>query len=102
MIEQFFSFLDCSDARKAEELLNLIKSILEKIWIFSIPIVSQSYDGAAVISGVANGLQKLLNNYHPNAIYIHCMSHRLNLSLVNASKNNKYALIFFNVLETLY
>ena len=78
VVERFLTFLNCSDARKAEELLNLIKSFLEKIGIFAIPIVSQSYDGAAVMSGVANGLQKLLTNYHPHAIYIHFISHRLN------------------------
>ena len=85
-----------------QEIIKFDKIVFGKNGIFAIPIVSQSYDGAAVMSGVANGLQKLLTNYHPHAyiplfhlfhtlfhyhishayipstLYIHYISHRLN------------------------
>ena len=101
-VETFIGFYDCSNLRKAQELFLIIKTELENIGIFNIPIIAQSYDGASVMSGDLNGVQSLVAKVHPQAIYIHCMSHRLNLSLVSACKANKICQRFFTFLDSLY
>ena len=44
-------------------------------------LVGQGYDGAAVMSGSKNGVCKKVSDSYPNAIYVHCRSHVLNLAL---------------------
>ncbi|KAF0763559.1 zinc finger MYM-type protein 1-like, partial [Aphis craccivora] len=44
----------------------------------------QGYDGASVMSGVYNGLQKRICEREPNAVYVHCAAHNLNLVLKDA------------------
>ncbi|XP_063607234.1 zinc finger MYM-type protein 1-like [Penaeus indicus] len=39
--------------------------------------VSQTYDGAAVMSGPIGGVQARFRRLHPEAIYIHCYAHEL-------------------------
>nr|CAI5833919.1 unnamed protein product [Callosobruchus analis] len=40
-------------------------------------MVGQSYDGAAVMSGIIGGLQAKMREIHPATIYTHCLAHRL-------------------------
>ena len=40
--------------------------------------------GASNMSGVFNGVQALIREDHPYAVYVHCFSHRLNLVLSGA------------------
>ena len=47
-------------------------------------MVGQGYDGTAVMSGCANGVQKHISDQCPAATYGHCASHALNLCLVKA------------------
>jgi len=46
----------------------------------------QGYDVAAAMSGTFNGVQAIILEEYPTAIYIHCVSHSLNLVLNDASK----------------
>ena len=54
------------------------------------------------MSGVHNGLNKLIQNDHSNAIYLHCLAHKLNLVIVNSIKSNEDSIEFFNIIESLY
>lgn len=45
----------------------------------------QSYDGANVMSGRLNGVQKIINNSYKNAHFIHCYAQQLNLILIQAT-----------------
>ena len=58
--------------------------------------VSQCYDGASVMSGQYAGVIKELNN---KAVYVHCCAHRLNLVLVDTSKQLPAVADFFTLLE---
>ena len=49
-------------------------------------LIGQSYDGAATMSGVRGGVQAIIKEHHPAAVYLHCAAHCLNLTLVNSSK----------------
>ena len=65
-------------------------------------IVSQGYDGASVMSGHCNGVQQCIRKVVPQAIYIHCQAHCLNLVLVDCVKTNPYASEFFALVQSLY
>lgn len=39
----------------------------------------QGYDGCSTMSGKDNGVQSILREKFPNALYFHCASHKLNL-----------------------
>ncbi|XP_046862770.1 52 kDa repressor of the inhibitor of the protein kinase-like [Xenia sp. Carnegie-2017] len=41
----------------------------------------QGYDGAGAVAGCINGLAARIKNLNEKAIYTHCFSHRLNLSI---------------------
>ena len=43
--------------------------------------IGQGYDGAHVMSGRLGGVQKLIADQSPRAIYVHCSNHSLDLVL---------------------
>ncbi|KAE9523288.1 hypothetical protein AGLY_016236 [Aphis glycines] len=45
----------------------------------------QGYNGARVINGAYGGVQSLIKQVQPNALYVHCASHNLNLRIVEDS-----------------
>ena len=64
----------------------LCKYICDTLAAFDLSLdncVSQSYDGASVMSGRCTGVQSRIKEFAPCAIYIHCHAHRLNLVLVD-------------------
>lgn len=101
-VERFLCFIDCSSNRKAESLYNIIKVTLSELGIYNIPIIAQCYDGANVMSGNISGLKTLIINDHPNAEYVHCMAHKLNLVLVYACTKQPLAKLFFDTMQSLY
>ena len=58
-------------------------------------IVSQGYDGTSVMSGKHSGVQQHIKAILPQAIYIHCYAHTLNLVLVDVVKSIRNANNFF-------
>lgn len=44
-------------------------------------LVAQGYDGAAVMSSSKNGVQAKIREKYPNATYVHCRFHVLNLAI---------------------
>jgi len=43
----------------------------------------QAYDGASSMSGAVSGVQRRIKLDVPNAIYVHCYAHKLNMVLLN-------------------
>eukprot|EP00794_Sanderia_malayensis_P016611 gene16611-18300_t len=64
-------------------------------------IRGQAMDGCSTMSGIRGGLQTLVREISPTALYVHCMAHRLNLVLVKAATNSVRVKSFFGVLESL-
>ncbi|GBP51758.1 hypothetical protein EVAR_97035_1 [Eumeta japonica] len=64
--------------------------------------VGQGYDGASVMSGVYNGVQKYIMDIQPNAEYVHCATHNLNLVINDAVSSCVEIQIFFATLQDLY
>ena len=86
----------------AEGLTDHILATLNKFDLDPQHIVSQGYDGAAVMSGKCSGVQERLRQAAPYAVYIHCYAHTLNLVLVDSTKSLPSAREFFVLLEHLY
>ena len=60
-------------------------------------MVAQSYDGAAVVASNLNGLQAKIREKYPEAIFIHCHAHRLNLVLSQSFSQMNECKTFFAV-----
>lgn len=101
-LERFIGFINCSTFRDAQGLATLILDTLNKLHLSDVPILAQSNDGARVMSGKNQGLQAIIKETHPNAIYIHCLAHKLNLVVVDSCANVSTAKTFFNGIEALY
>ena len=74
-----------AEAITAESLTVDIVKAVEDLGLSLLNCVSQSYDGAAVMSGSTNGVQarvKVLSG--GRALFVHCSTHRLNLAVVGA------------------
>lgn len=83
----------------------LAEYIFQKISDFELDLgnfVSQCYVGASVMSECNTGVQTIIKEKCPQAMYIHCSAHRLNLVLVDASKQVKAASNFLAHMQPLY
>ncbi|XP_074535563.1 LOW QUALITY PROTEIN: zinc finger MYM-type protein 1-like [Halichoeres trimaculatus] len=94
-----FSQLDSFDARS---IADTIEQQLEKHGLGHLKCVAQFYDGAAVMSRAVSGVQTRFREKHPEALYIHCHAHELNLVLCASCKAIPEARDLFNLLECLY
>ncbi|XP_070677893.1 uncharacterized protein [Malus domestica] len=56
----------------------------------------QGYDGASNMKGELNGLKTKILNKYPQAFYIHCFAHQIQLDLVAFAKGIEGVAIFFN------
>ena len=83
-------------------LFHTLTCILAELGLDVRLIRSQSYDGAANMSGHKSGLQTRVKEVNPNALYIHCCAHNLNLVLADSCKNCVAAVTFFGTIQKLY
>ncbi|CAH2002434.1 unnamed protein product [Acanthoscelides obtectus] len=96
--ERFIAVTDCSAAGLKTAFLNLTKE-------YGIDLTKcrgQGYDGANVMSGIYGGLQTLIKEHAPNADYVHCAAHALNLVLNDAARHVREISTFFDNLEKVY
>lgn len=99
--ERFLSFVTIPDGT-AETYFNTVTDQLKKIDIDLKYCRGQGYDGASVMSGHLNGLQTKIKNIVPEAVYVHCCAHNLNLALVDAASCSAEVKLFFGTLEKAY
>ena len=94
-VERFWSFFNPDDLT-SETLSNLLQNELHPL-IGENPqkLVAQTYDGAAVLSGVNRGVQARIKEVYNNAYFVHCYAHQLNLILQRAASQNRNVRIFF-------
>ena len=67
----------------------LANKLLATLTTAGIPVsymVGQSYDGTAVMSGYKNRVQKHIRDKYLTAMYVHCISHYLNLCLMKTGQ----------------
>lgn len=81
--ESFMGFTNITD-QSAKGIEDAIMKSFEVNNIQINKCRGQGYDGASVMSGVYNGLQKRICERESNAVYVHCAAHNLNLVLKDA------------------
>jgi len=94
LVERFLGFHNVSEDRTAQGLFDLVNSVLHEFDIKN-KLVGQCYDGACVMSGHLTGLQARVKEVAPNALFTHCLAHRLNLVLQHGCSINAKCRIFF-------
>lgn len=98
--ERFLSYIH-AESLTAASLSSYIQSILKESGLDSKGLVSQGYDGASVMAGKNTGVQQRMKEVAPQAIYVHCHAHCLNLVLVDCAKSVPDADEFFQLLHLL-
>jgi len=98
--ESFIRFSDVSKDRSAAAVSGLVVKELQEFDCLN-KLIAQTYDGAAVMSGELNGVQAKVKEHAPDAIFIHCYAHRLNLVLSQAASSNAKCNVFFSTLGGL-
>ena len=83
--EEFIGFVDVHDVT-AQGIKTKILGFVERLGLEKNNIVGQGYDGAAVMRGAHSGVQRLIREEVPTAVYTHCVAHCLNLVITSSSK----------------
>ena len=79
--ERFIGFFKTASTT-GEALAEPIEKVINKLGLsMKQYLVGQSYEGAANLCGTRKGLSALIRSQVPQAIYVHCISHCLNLAL---------------------
>ena len=97
-----FVLVPISDA-KAETITNSIVTTLDTRGIDMTRVVWIAFDGASNMSGHKSGVQaRLREKKCPNAHYVHCRSHVLQLACVHAGEKIKPIKNLLSALNSLY
>lgn len=99
--EELLDFM-AAEGQDADSLLNKILEILAKCGVDHNACIGQCYDGAAVMSGHISGVQERFRREAPQAVYVHCYAHSLNLVLIDCVHNIQAAAEFFVAIQSLY
>jgi hypothetical protein len=90
-------------ALNAEAFTDVILTTLKEAQLDPKNIISQCYDGAAVMSGQHGGVQALLQERLQKEIpYVHCFNHKLHLVVVCAVSECQKLRDFFDICRNLY
>lgn len=81
--ESFLQFVPVTSTT-GENLGNVIIKKLSSYGLDMNNLRGQGYDGAASMSGRFNGVQAVIKKSYPTALYVHCVSHSLNLAISDA------------------
>lgn len=81
--EDFLCFVKADDTT-GEGLANLIISTLNDLGVDMKNLIGQGYDGASAMKGSFKGVQAIVKKSFPQALYVHCSSHSLNLALCHS------------------
>ena len=81
----------------AASLYQHLRELLEKYGLDITHLRGQGYDGCASMSGKYTGLQARIKEVCPEAYYVHCFAHRLNLVIVDKCSINVNARNFFGI-----
>ncbi|KAF0748626.1 zinc finger MYM-type protein 1-like, partial [Aphis craccivora] len=99
--ESFLRFF-VLDKHHAVDYANLLRQTLLTFGLSINKCFGQGYDGAAVMSGQHSGVQTLIRSDFPNAVYVHCCAHNLNLVISDAAKSSSKVQTFFNIAQDVY
>ena len=95
--EEFVRFVHLEKGTEGEYIADAIENELNELGLDLVKCRRQGYDGAGNMSGKCIGATKLILTEFPQAIYIRCASHRLNLCVANACKIQRVKNIFSKI-----
>ena len=99
VVERFWGFFRPKRAN-ADGISEVILTELAKILQGNKKkIIAQTYDGASVMKGRIGGVHVKVKEVYPNAHYVHCAAHQVNLVLSRAGSCNNEARLFFAKLD---
>lgn len=81
--EVFLQFVPVTDM-SGKGLAQVLIESLGSIGVNLSYLRGQGYDGASAMRGLFNGVQPIIKQSYPLALYIHCCSHSLNLAISDA------------------
>ena len=84
--EEFLGFVHLKDVLSGKYLSDAILLKINSLGLDISNCRGQGYDGAGAMSGYKNGCSAHILNLNRKALYTHCFSHRLNLSVSQCSK----------------
>lgn len=99
--ESFLGFFTLHE-HAAKDHVNLILETLIKFGIDINKCRGQGFDGASVMSGIHNGVKKRILDIVPNATYIHCNAHNLNLVLSDVARSTTKVSSFFDTIQEIF
>jgi len=84
--EDFLDFVKLDDMT-GEGLANVILRYMTEQNMNAAYLVGQGYDGASAMSGKYRGVQAAIRRQYSAALYVHCASHCLNLTLCKSCEH---------------
>ena len=97
--EEILGFALCSEGTGGRALAELIIAKWSEWGVELSRLRGQDYDGAGNMAGRLSGCAAVIAEQYPNALYIHCSSHCLNLCVVAASKITSISNMWSTLLE---
>ncbi|XP_050064233.1 zinc finger MYM-type protein 1-like [Aphis gossypii] len=76
--EEFLGFIELH-AMDAVNIASAIDNFIQNEGLDGTKLFGQGYDGCATMAGKINGVQSILRDKYPHALFFHCASHKLNL-----------------------
>ena len=98
--EEFLGFYQVDDTT-GKDLASTISTIKDALLRYGIPLDrlrGMSFDGAANMPGCYNGAQALLRQEQPQAVFVHCGAHSVNLAGKDAFGTS---MLFTHALQTV-
>jgi hypothetical protein len=98
--ERFFQYGDFSGDKRAEAIAGQVWEFLEDCACTN-KVIAQCYDGASVMASGLNVVQAKIKEKIPQALFVHCYVHSLNLVMSQSAAKIKECKIFFSHLGGL-
>uniref|UniRef100_A0A8C6M5P9 DUF4371 domain-containing protein n=1 Tax=Nothobranchius furzeri TaxID=105023 RepID=A0A8C6M5P9_NOTFU len=86
----------------AKSIVDKLQHHLQINGLANVTCIAQTYDGAAVMSGTTGVVHAHFRRLHPEAVYVHCYAHKLNLVLCHTCRAVSEAVELFDLLECTY
>ena len=102
MYEEFLGLLHCKSILSGKALSETLLGAISKLKLDIKDCRGQGYGGAAAVSGSKNGMAAHTIKENLKAIYTHCFSQRLNLSICKTCKIQSAANIMEQIKELSY
>ena len=81
--EAFLGFFHCNKGLTGRQIANVFMECIKDLGLDLHFCHGQGYDGAGNMAGKCNGASILIHCQYPQALYVHCKSHVLNLCVAS-------------------